>query len=169
MSTPYSGSHTPVGGVGTDTAAFPAAADPYTEASGSTSTGADAPVENQSLGDIVSRISQDFSALMRHELELAKIEMMAEGKKAGKTAGMFGGAAFAGWMAALFLSITLMWLLDKAMDLTLAAFLVFLIWAVAAAVLAARGRQEAREINPKPEQTVETLKEDAQWLKAQKK
>jgi uncharacterized membrane protein YqjE len=126
-------------------------------------------VEEQSLGAIVSRISTDLSTLMRHELDLAKIEMKEEGKKAGKTAGMFGGAAFAGWMAALFLSLTIMWALDNVMDVTWAALIVFAVWVVVAAVLAAKGRNEAKAINPKPEQTIQTLKEDAQWLKAQKK
>jgi uncharacterized membrane protein YqjE len=127
-----------------------------------------APVEDQSLGSILSRISSDVSTLVRQELDLAKLELKDEGKKAGKTAGMFGGAALAGWMAALFLSLTTMWALDNVMDVTWAALIVFALWTVAAAVLAASGRKQAKSINPKPEQTVATIKEDAQWLKAQK-
>jgi len=37
-----------------------------------------------------------------------------------------------------------------------------------AAVLGLRGREQMKEIEPKPEQTIETLKEDAQWLKEQR-
>ena len=82
---------------------------------------------------------------------------------------MLGGAAFAGWMFAIMASITLMWALNHLMDIAWAAFIVALLWGIAAAVLAAIGRKKLREVNPKPEQTAETLKEDAQWLKAQKR
>jgi uncharacterized membrane protein YqjE len=127
------------------------------------------PVEDQSLAGILTRISSDVSTLVRQELDLAKLELRDEGKKAGKTAGMFGGAALAGWMAALFLSLTIMWALDNVMDVTWAALIVFVLWAIAGALLAATGRKQAKSINPKPEQTVATIKEDARWLKAQKK
>jgi uncharacterized membrane protein YqjE len=140
------------------------------DAAGSTGpTRGEAPVEDQSLAGILTRISSDVSTLVRQELDLAKLELKDEGKKAGKTAGMFGGAALAGWMAALFLSLTIMWALDNVMDVTWAALIVFVLWAIAATVLAATGRKEAKSINPMPEQTVATIKEDAQWLKAQKK
>lgn len=127
------------------------------------------PVEEQSLGSIVSRISDDFSQLVRQEIALAKIEAKEEGKKAGIAAGMLGGAALAGWMAALFASATLMWALDKSMDLTWATLIVTAVWAIAAGVLAVTGRKKIQQLNPKPEQTIQTLKEDAEWLKAQKK
>jgi uncharacterized membrane protein YqjE len=124
--------------------------------------------DDQSLGSLVNSLSGNMSKLMRQELELAKAELRQEAVKAGKGAGMLGGAAFAGWMAAIFLSTTLMWLLSKAMDLTLAALIVTLLWGIAAAVMGLNGKKKLQDLNPKPEQTVETLKEDAQWLKAQK-
>lgn len=109
-----------------------------------------------------------MSKLMRQELTLAKAELREEAKEAGKAAGMLGGAAFAGWMTAIFISVTLMWLLDTFMDLTLAALVVTLIWGIAAAVLGLSGKKKLQSLNPKPEQTIDSLKEDAQWLKAQK-
>jgi len=131
-------------------------------------TADDPRVEDPSLGALVGSLSSNMSKLVRQELDLAKVEMREEAKKAGKGAGMLGGAAFAGWMAAIFLSTTVMWLLSKAMDLTLAALIVAVVWGIAAAVLALQGKKELQNVNPKPEQTVETLKEDAAWLKAQK-
>lgn len=124
--------------------------------------------EDRSLGSLVSSLSGDMSKLMRQELTLAKAELREEAKEAGKAAGMLGGAAFAAWMTAIFLSVTLMWLLWKAMDLTLAALVVALLWGVAAAVLGFAGKKKLQGLNPKPEQTIDSLKEDAQWLKAQK-
>ena len=130
--------------------------------------GSHRPSTEDSLGEIVSHLTNDLGTLTRQELALAKAELQAEAKKAGKGAGLLGGAAFAGWMVALFLSLTAMWALDEAMDLIWAALIVAAVWAVAAAVLAMRGRKELREVSPKPDQTVESLKEDAKWLKTQK-
>jgi hypothetical protein len=123
---------------------------------------------DESIGELVSQLTTDVGTLTRQELALAKTELQAEAKKAGKGAGMLGGAAFAGWMMALFLSLTVMWALDKAMDLIWAALIVAGIWAVVAAVLAMAGRKELHQVSPKPDQTVESLKEDAKWLKTQK-
>lgn len=123
---------------------------------------------NESVGEIVAKLTNDLGDLTRQELALAKAELQVEAKKAGKGAGMLGGAAFAGWMVALFLSFTIMWALDEAMDLILAALIVAVLWGIVAAVLATKGRKELQEVNPKPDQTVESLKEDAKWLKTRK-
>lgn len=124
--------------------------------------------DDASLGELVSRLTGDMGTLTRQELALAKSELREEAKQAGKSAGMLGGAAFAGWMLALFVSLTVMWALGQAMHLVWAALIVAAVWAVVAAVLAASGRKALRDVNLKPEQTVETLKEDAQWLKTRK-
>jgi uncharacterized membrane protein YqjE len=123
---------------------------------------------DESVGELVSQLTTDLGELTRQELALAKAELQAEAKKAGKGAGMLGGAALAGWMVAIFLSFTVMWALDEAMDLIWAALIVAVVWAVVAAVLAMKGRKELQEVNPKPDQTVESLKEDAKWLKTRK-
>jgi uncharacterized membrane protein YqjE len=123
---------------------------------------------DESVGQLVSQLTTDLGQLTRQELALAKAELQTEAKKAGKGAGMLGGAAFAGWMVALFVSLTVMWALDEAMDLIWAALIVAAIWAIVAVVLAMSGRKELQEVNPKPDQTVESLKEDAKWLKTQK-
>jgi hypothetical protein len=49
------------------------------------------------------------------------------------------------------------------MPLTVAALIVTVFWALVAAVMAARGRQELRAMNPPLETTQQTLKEDAAW------
>jgi uncharacterized membrane protein YqjE len=124
----------------------------------------DQPSPDQSLGELVARLGTDLSTLTRQELALAKSELTDEAKKAGKGAGMLGGAAVAGWLLALFLSLTLMWLLGEVMHLAWAALIVAAIWGVVTLVLAMTGRNEMRRVRPTPDQTIETVKEDAQWL-----
>jgi uncharacterized membrane protein YqjE len=125
-------------------------------------------VEDQSVGSLVGRMTTHLSDLMRQELALAKAEIRAEAQKAAKGAGMLAGAGFAAWMVAIFASVTLMWLLDNAMDLWIAALVVTLLWGVVGAVLFVIGRNQLKQVSPMPEQTVESLKEDKEWLKAQK-
>jgi uncharacterized membrane protein YqjE len=122
-------------------------------------------VEDRSLGDLVSELTSDLSTLMRQELELAKAEMRREGKKAGAAAGMLGGAGVAGHLVLLFASLAVMWALGEVMHLGWAALIVTVVWVVVAAVLFTTGRKRMREVNPKPEQTTATLKEDLEWAK----
>ncbi|OUC94766.1 phage holin family protein [Streptosporangium minutum] len=126
------------------------------------------PVE-PSLGQLVGEIGEDLSKLLRQEMELAKSEMRTEASKAGKAAGMLGGAGVAGHMAALFVTLAVMFGLGNLIDLGWAALIVAVIWAVIGAVLYVTGRNRLRLVSPKPEQTVETLKEDAQWARDLKK
>jgi hypothetical protein len=123
-------------------------------------TGATSPdVSNASVGELVGHVAQDLSTLMRQELELAKAEVKQEVTKTAKGAGMLGGAGFAGYMVLLFGSIAAWWGLANLMDQGWAALIVTGIWAVIAAVLFAVGRARLKQVNPKPEQTVETVKE----------
>jgi len=116
-------------------------------------------VERASVGELLGDVSRDLSTLLRQELALAKAELKQEASKAGKGAGMLGGAGFAGYMVLLFLSFALWWALANVMDQGLAALIVALVWAVAGAVLYATGRRQLRELNPVPERTVDSLRQ----------
>ena len=122
----------------------------------------------KSLGQLFSELTSDLSTLFRKEVELAKVEVKQEVTEAGKAGGMLGGGAFAGWFALLFLSFAVAWLLDEWMHTALAFLIVGLVYAVVAAVLVLRGRARLQSVTPVPQQTVETLKEDVQWARAQR-
>lgn len=123
------------------------------------------PVEEPSLGELFSRLTSDLGDLVRSEMELARVEIREEAGKAGKAAGMLGGAGFAGYMVALFLTLAVMFGLAAVMPIGWAALIVAVVWGAAAAALYAVGRNRMKEVSPVPQQTVETLKEDAQWLR----
>ena len=122
-------------------------------------------VADRSLGDIVGEIAEDLSRLVRQEIDLAKTEAKQEVTKLGKGAGMLGGAGIAAHLLLLFGSVALMLVLGRAMPLDLAALIVAVVWAIVAAVLAARGRRQLQSFDPKLETTTQTLKEDVQWAK----
>ncbi|GIH65067.1 MULTISPECIES: phage holin family protein [Microbispora] len=127
------------------------------------------PPAEPSLGKLVGEIGEDLSTLFRQEVELAKAEIRQEAAKAGKAAGMLGGAGFAGYMVALLVTLAVVFGLGNVMDLAWAALIVAAVWAVIGGVLFARGKERMREVNPTPEQTIETLKEDVRWARAQRR
>jgi hypothetical protein len=117
-------------------------------------------------GELVRQLSNQVSTLVRQEVELAKAEAAEKGRKAGLGAGMFGGAAVAGMLTLGSLTAFLILVLALAIPAWASALLVTALWAAVAGVLALQGRNKWREMGkPIPEKTVETVKEDVQWLK----
>jgi Putative Actinobacterial Holin-X, holin superfamily III len=121
-------------------------------------------VENTSVGELMGNVSRDLFTLLRQEIALAKAEVKGEAKKTGKAVGMLGGAGFAGYLVLLFLSLALWWGLANTMDQGWAALIVAGLWTVIGVVLYSAGRTEMRKVNPKPERTVDTVKQVPQAL-----
>jgi uncharacterized membrane protein YqjE len=122
-------------------------------------------LREESIGDLLKRLSQDTSTLVKQEMALARAELTEQGKRAGKGAGMLGGAGVAGLLTLGALTATLIGVLDTAMAFWLAALIVTLVWAAVAGVLALQGRNKIKEATPPAPQTVETVKEDVRWAK----
>jgi len=120
---------------------------------------------DRSIGQLIGEISDDLSRLFRQEVELARAEIRQEAGKAAKAAGLLGGAGFAGYMVAVLLTFAVVFGLANVMDMGWAALLVAVVWAVVGAVLYMSGKRRLKDVSPVPQQTVETLKEDAQWLR----
>ena len=120
------------------------------------------------VGELLSRLSQDFGDLVSTQVELAKIEIKEEVTRAAKGTGLLGGGAVAGLMGCCCCRMALAWGLAEVMDAGFAFLIVGLIWVAVAAVLALRGRQQLRATTPVIPQTKETLKEDVEWAKQQR-
>ena len=102
--------------------------------------------EPASLGDLIGEVTKDLSTLMRQEVELAKAELTQSAQRAGRGAGMFGGAGFAVYMVLLFLTIALWWAIGSGTGLGWSALIVAAIWGVVGAVLFVLGRKELQSI-----------------------
>jgi uncharacterized membrane protein YqjE len=118
------------------------------------------------VGDLVKQLAGQTSTLVRQEIDLAKVEMTEKATIAGKGAGLLGGAAAVGLLAAGALTACLILVLSEAMDAWLAALIVAVVLGAVAAVLGLSGRNKIRAATPAvPEQTIETVKEDVEWAK----
>ena len=118
-----------------------------------------------SLGDLLGNVTKDVSTLMRQEIALAKAEISDSAKKAGKGAGLLGGAGYAGLMAVFFLSVALMvglgYLFD---DQAWGAVVVAAIWAVIGLVMYLQGRKQLRTVQGAP-RTAESVKKIPEAMK----
>jgi uncharacterized membrane protein YqjE len=120
------------------------------------------------LPELLKQLSEETTRLVHQELELAKAELTQKGRQAGMGAGLFGAAGAIGFLALAALTTCFILALDAVLPAWLAALIVAVVYGVIAAVLAMQGRNKVRQATPPvPEQTIETVKEDVQWLKNQ--
>ena len=118
------------------------------------------------IGELLKQLSQETTTLVKQELDLAKAEVAEKGQKAGKGAGMFGGAGILGFLALGALTAAFIMLLDGAVPNWAAALIVGVVWLAIAGVLAMTGKNKVQEATPPvPEQATDSVKEDVQWAK----
>ena len=124
-------------------------------------------LENKPLGDLFSDLASEMSNLVRQEVALAKVELGQKAKYAGKNIGylVVGGAV--AYAALLAVMAALVMLLDRVMPNWGAALLVGVVVAVVSWLLIGKALAALRQTDMTPQQTVETLKEDAAWVKQQ--
>ena len=123
--------------------------------------------DDRSLGELFSELAQETSTLVRQEVDLAKTEMSEKASRVGKDVGFLaagGAVAYAGLLAILAAVIVV---LDTFLPLWLAALLVGLVMVGAGYFLVKKGLDALKQENIAPQQTIETLKEDGQWIKDQ--
>jgi uncharacterized membrane protein YqjE len=126
--------------------------------------------EERSVGELLRELSAETSTLVRQEVQLAKVELTEKGKQAGKGAGLLGGAAVMGLALLGAFTAFLIAVIALAVPVWLSALIVTVLYGVIAGVLALAGKKALQQAGPaKPEQTIDTLKEDAQWAKTQAK
>jgi len=122
--------------------------------------------DGRSIGQILGDVSRDVSTLMRQEVALAKAELRQSGTQAGKGIGMYVGAAVAGMLFLVFLSVCVWWALGGLIGRGWSALIVAVVWAIVAAILAMVGKKEFERVRGLP-QTAETMSKVPNALKGQ--
>ena len=125
--------------------------------------------ENLSLGELFAELSRESTTLVRQEIALAKTEMIQKASRVGKDIGflLVGGAVvYAGFLAIMGAVILL---LGALIPWWLAALLVGVIVAGIGYGLVQKGRDALTHEDLAPRQTLDELKESAEWAKEQTK
>ena len=124
-------------------------------------------IEERPLSELFSDLVTETSNLVRNEVALAKVEITNKASKIGKNIGslVIGGAvAYAGVLA---VGAAVIMLLGRVIPMWLSALIVGLIVVGIAWLMISKAITELQRVDLKPEATVESVKEDAQWIKDQ--
>jgi xanthine/uracil permease len=122
----------------------------------------------RSLGDLFSTLTRETSTLLRQEVQLAKAELTQSATEAARGIGMLAAGGAVAYAGLLFVLLAVVFgLIKVGWDAWLAALIVGLVVVAIGAVLMLRARESLKPANLAPQQTVETLKEDAAWAKEQ--
>jgi uncharacterized membrane protein YqjE len=124
------------------------------------------PASDASTGELVSRLGEQVSTLIRSELRLAQAELQEKGKRAGIGVGLFGGAGLVALLGAGALVACAILALALVVDAWLAALIVGVVLLAVAGILALVGRSQVQRAGPPlPTEAVEGLKQDIQTVK----
>jgi len=123
--------------------------------------------EERSLGDLFSELASETGTLVRQEVALAQAEITKKATSVGKNIGflVIGGAV--GYAAALALIAALIIGLSHFIPAWAAALIVGVVIGGAAFMMISSALAALKRTEMTPRETVESLKEDAQWLKNQ--
>ncbi len=121
--------------------------------------------EDRSLSELLSEVTNELGTLFRKEVELARIETSEQVSRAAKAGGMLGAAAVIGFLDLILFSFAAAWALAEVVPEGVAFLIVGVVFAVVAAALAIAGRKRLAAVNPIPDQTIETVRQDVQVAK----
>ena len=123
--------------------------------------------EDQSIGELLGELYQGATQVISLEIELAKTELSQKASRVGKNVGFLaaGGAiAYAGFLALIFAIIAI---LATFMYTWLAALIVAILVLAAGGALVMIGLKTLQQESISPQRTLETLKEDKEWMSDQ--
>jgi Putative Actinobacterial Holin-X, holin superfamily III len=122
------------------------------------------PPTGVSVGELAKQLSEQASRLAHQEVELAKAELVIQGKRVETGLGMFGGAGAIGFYALGALVAAAVLGLATAVSAWLSALIIALVLGAIAGLLALQGKSKMRETTPPvAEQIAANVKEDVQW------
>ncbi|HEX8289358.1 MAG TPA: phage holin family protein [Pyrinomonadaceae bacterium] len=133
--------------------------------------------EDRSLGELFSELASETGTLVRQEVALAQTELTQKATKVGKNVGyLVAGGAVAYTALLVILAAVVIGLAQIISSITnwqyitsawIAAAIVGLIVGIVAYTLITSALAKLKNTDLAPRETVETIKEDAQWLKNQ--
>ena len=124
-------------------------------------------MDNRPLGDLFGDLATDMGNLVRQEVALAKVEITQKAKYVGRNVGylVIGGAV--AYAALLAIIAAVIMLLAKVVPGWGSALIVGAVVGGIGWLLIGKAMTALQQADLTPRETVETLKEDATWMKEQ--
>ena len=121
--------------------------------------------EERPVSDVLQDILRNLQDMVRFEIRLAKTEIREEVSKTVTSSVWLAAGTVGAVSAWIFLLWTLAYALATRMPMWAATLVIAVVMAAAAAVLIMGGIRRVRRIQPIPERTVESVKENLEWMK----
>jgi hypothetical protein len=136
-------------------------------------------IETRSAGDLAKELTREASLLVRQEIQLAKLEMTEKLARTGRSIGIAVGGglvAYAGFLAIVQAAVnglgTGIWAMDSSwlwLAVWLSPLVIGLIVAGIGYAMLRGALSSLKKQNIVPEKTLETMRENKQWLENQVK
>lgn len=123
------------------------------------------PQDERSWKDIVADVVRDIENIFRNELRLAGLELKAKFKEASKAGGMLAAAGLLGFFAAACFIATAIIVLTIVLPIWLSCLIIGVLLGMGAGGAFLLGRMALQEVDPVPQRTVETMKDNIEWVK----
>jgi uncharacterized membrane protein YqjE len=123
--------------------------------------------DDRSIGELFAELASDTSSLVRQEVTLAKAELTRNAARVGKQVGLLAVGGALGYAALLAIVAAAIMGLAEVIPAWVSALVVGVVFAIIAGWLITKALHSLRQMEIAPRQTIETLKEDAQWMKDQ--
>ena len=122
-------------------------------------------MQRESLGELLSALASQSAGLVRDEVALAKQEIREKLSQLQAAVLILAIGGLIGLLALMVLSAAAILALVPVVGAWQAALIVGGVLAVTGGIIALVGVERLKRTNLKPEQTLETLEEDKEWLK----
>ena len=121
--------------------------------------------QERAFSDVLQDILHNLQEIIRSEVRLARAEIRDDAKQTAASAVWLVAGAIGALSAWVFLLWTIAFALSTQMSMWMATLLVAVVMACAAAVLIPAGLRRMKRINPMPERTIASIKENVAWIK----
>ena len=123
--------------------------------------------EEPSLGDLFSDLTSETTALVRHEMALAQVELTKKASAVGKNVGFLVVGGVVGYAGMLVILAAVVMILGYVVPMWASALIVGVVVAAVSYFLVTSALAELKKTDLAPRESVESIKEDAKWLKDQ--
>ena len=121
--------------------------------------------QERALSDVLQDILRNLQDIVRSEVRLAKVEIRDDARQAASSAIWIAVGTIGALSAWAFLLWTITFALSTRMSMWAATLIVALVLGCAASVLVVGGIRRMRRINPIPERTIASIKENVEWIR----
>jgi uncharacterized membrane protein YqjE len=124
---------------------------------------------DRSISEILQDVLRNLQSIVRSEVRLAKTEVGEELTKVKPAIVLLGMGAVCGLFGVLFLLLTTMYAIALALPLWASALVVAVVLIIITAITLKAGQKRMERVQPLPDKTIASMKENAEWARQQTK